>query len=182
MTPSFFAFGLFFRLFLTIDTPRTAPARWPDPCAGKILGSRRRIRTETAIAEVVPAENTAKDARGNAYAIRPVDLGARPQDIVSVPQHGRSGTRWSGAKIGERRDLLLSKRGGESVFSLFVGVDEAPETFGSRGSEHVFYTPSRKGLGETHRGELEKDRQGFDRALEGGGPPVAGRILRAQYL
>jgi phytoene dehydrogenase-like protein len=45
-------------------------------------------------------------------------------------------------------------RGGDSVFSLFLEVDEPLESFKSIANGHFFYTPSKKGLGEIHRSEL----------------------------
>jgi phytoene dehydrogenase-like protein len=50
---------------------------------------------------------------------------------------------------------MLKNRGGDSVFSLFLEVDEPLESFRKIALGHFFYTPSRIGLGETHRGELD---------------------------
>ncbi len=49
---------------------------------------------------------------------------------------------------------MLKNRGGDSVFSMFLEVDEPLESFRKIANGHFFYTPSRIGLGETHRGEL----------------------------
>jgi phytoene dehydrogenase-like protein len=40
------------------------------------------------------------------------------------------------------------------VFSLFLGVDAPPQAFADITNGHLFYTPSRQGLGETHLSEL----------------------------
>ena len=49
---------------------------------------------------------------------------------------------------------ILSSRGAESVYTLFLGVDVPPEYFGTICEGHFFYTPSRQGLGNVHRSEL----------------------------
>ena len=49
---------------------------------------------------------------------------------------------------------MLQRRGGDSVYSLFLEVDEPLATFKSIASGHFFYSPSRKGLGKLHTQEL----------------------------
>ncbi|MDA3823664.1 MAG: hypothetical protein PF450_13780 [Bacteroidales bacterium] len=49
---------------------------------------------------------------------------------------------------------MLERRGGDSVFTLYLEIDEPLETFKSIANGHFFYTPSKIGLGETHREEL----------------------------
>jgi len=160
MTPSFFALG-YFHVYLDYRYPRNGTGALPESLRRKIIEHGGTIRTETEITEVLPAENTARDARGNVYRYDRLIWCA---DLKTLYRrvHTDGLDPQVRVKIGERKDLLLAKRGGESVFSLFIGVEEAPEAFGSRGSEHVFYTPSRKGLGETHRGELRRIVEDFD--------------------
>lgn len=56
--------------------------------------------------------------------------------------------------FGEAKAKMLANKGGESVFTLFLQLDEPLESFGKIANGHFFYTPSRKGLGNTHRKEL----------------------------
>jgi phytoene dehydrogenase-like protein len=65
-------------------------------------------------------------------------------------------------KIQSETQRMLSSQGAESVFILFIAVDRPPSFFQAHGGEHMFYTPSRKGLGETHRAERESLIEGFD--------------------
>lgn len=44
----------------------------------------------------------------------------------------------------------MERRGGDSVYTLYLEVDEPPESFKQISNGHFFYTPSRQGLGETH--------------------------------
>jgi len=60
------------------------------------------------------------------------------------------------AKVESVKSKMLHHKGGESVFSLFLQVDEPLESFGRIANGHFFYTPNRQGLGETHRGELQE--------------------------
>ncbi|MFX1439371.1 MAG: NAD(P)/FAD-dependent oxidoreductase, partial [Promethearchaeota archaeon] len=65
-------------------------------------------------------------------------------------------------RILEQKELLLSKRGCDSVYSLFVGIDMPPEEFSSISNGHFFYTPSKKGLGEVHWSELDSLIENFE--------------------
>ena len=58
-------------------------------------------------------------------------------------------------KIKETATKMMANRGGDSVFTLFVEVDEALESFAKIAHGHFFYTPSAAGLGETHRKDLD---------------------------
>jgi len=49
---------------------------------------------------------------------------------------------------------MLESRGGDSIFSLYLEVDEPLDSFRKIAHGHFFYTPSKLGLGETHRKEL----------------------------
>jgi phytoene dehydrogenase-like protein len=49
---------------------------------------------------------------------------------------------------------ILKSRGGDSVFTTFLEVDEPLESFGKISHGHFFYTPSRQGLGEARWKEL----------------------------
>jgi phytoene dehydrogenase-like protein len=50
----------------------------------------------------------------------------------------------------------MEKRGGDSVYTLFVEVDEPPESFQKIAHGHFFYSPSKQGLGETHWSGLSR--------------------------
>jgi phytoene dehydrogenase-like protein len=63
----------------------------------------------------------------------------------------------------ETKKKMLKNRGGDSVFSLFLGVDEPPESFRNIAHGHFFYTPAKTGLGETHRGELDYLLSNFEK-------------------
>ncbi len=47
--------------------------------------------------------------------------------------------------IEEQKNLLIGKRGGDSIYSLFLAVDLDKEYFRTRSSGHMFYTPNKYG-------------------------------------
>ncbi|MCK7499687.1 MAG: hypothetical protein MZW92_61760 [Comamonadaceae bacterium] len=54
--------------------------------------------------------------------------------------------------FNDSKNTMLKSRGGDSVFSLFLGVDEPLEEFQGNREWTFFYTPSKIGLGDTRWG------------------------------
>lgn len=57
-------------------------------------------------------------------------------------------------KVKEEKRRILSSKGAESVFTLFLAVNTPPTFFQNISHGHFFYTPSKEGLGSTHREDL----------------------------
>ncbi|ROL61868.1 NAD(P)/FAD-dependent oxidoreductase, partial [Bacteroidetes/Chlorobi group bacterium ChocPot_Mid] len=69
-------------------------------------------------------------------------------------------------KFEEKKSFMLKNRGNDSVFSLFLEVDEPLDSFKKIAHGHFFYTPSKIGLGETHREELSELLNNFEKATK----------------
>jgi hypothetical protein len=48
-------------------------------------------------------------------------------------------------RVEKQKNLLIGKRGGDSIYSLFLAVDLDKEYFRTRSSGHMFYTPNKSG-------------------------------------
>jgi hypothetical protein len=60
------------------------------------------------------------------------------------------------------KENVLKNRGGDSVFALYLGVDEPLESFGKVANGHFFYTPSKEGLGDTLWKDLDNLLNNFE--------------------
>ncbi|NBK21160.1 MAG: NAD(P)/FAD-dependent oxidoreductase [Spirochaetia bacterium] len=153
-TPTFFALGYFY-VYLDYLYPKGGTGKFPEKLAEKILENSGKILVNTEIKTVYPAQNLVQDSNGQGYTYdkllwcadlkalyRNLDTTGLESDVV--------------ASITAQSEKILASRGGDSVFSLFLGVNKPPQAFADIGSGHLFYTPSRKGLGETHLSELTK--------------------------
>jgi phytoene dehydrogenase-like protein len=65
-------------------------------------------------------------------------------------------------RIEVEKSQILRGKGAESVFILFLAVDRPPSYFQDRGGPHWFFSPSRAGLGEIHRGKRDELLKNFD--------------------
>ncbi|MEF3693744.1 MAG: NAD(P)/FAD-dependent oxidoreductase [Candidatus Cloacimonadota bacterium] len=153
-TPTFFALS-YFSLYLDYFYPKGGVGKLSEALSSKILTLGAEIKTETMVTGVSPANKTVTDDRGTSYSYQNLVWAAdlkmlyRIADLQDLPVELAS--RFEAVKV-----KMLKHKGGESVFSLFLQVDEALESFGSIANGHFFYTPTRQGLGQTHRGELQE--------------------------
>lgn len=152
-TPSFFALS-YFSLYLDYFYPRGGVGKLADALQDKVLEFGGEIRTDTKVTGVVPGEHLVLDERKTGYSYKTLIWAAdlktlyRIVDTDALPPAVQT-------RIGETRVKMLANRGGDSVFTLFLEVDQPLESFGKIAHGHFFYTPKRQGLGETHRRELD---------------------------
>jgi len=151
-TPAFFALS-YFSLYLDYFYPKGGVGKLSEALKEKLLEFGGEIKSETTIVEVLAGACLVRDQNNLSYKY---DQLIWASDLKTL------------YKITETKDLLpaiqekfestkltmLENRGGDSVFSLYLEVDEPLESFRRIAHGHFFYTPSKVGLGETHREEL----------------------------
>ncbi|TFF99536.1 MAG: NAD(P)/FAD-dependent oxidoreductase [Promethearchaeota archaeon] len=146
-TPTFFALG-YFHTYLDYFYPKGGTGRIPDALEQKIIEWGGLILYDTEINEIIPSENKLTDINGNSFSYKNLiwcaDLKTLYRSLIL-----RNLKEKVYQKISIQKDKYLSNRGGDSVFSLYLGIDEPLEKFQSISNGHFFYTPSRKGLGES---------------------------------
>lgn len=151
-TPAFFAMS-YFSLYLDYMYPVGGTGRLPEALERRFVELGGEVATCTEIHEVCPARSIAYDAEGKEYQYGALLWAADLKTLYRVTDT-RGLSLDVAAGIEERKTTVLERRGGDSVFVLFLSVDEPPESFARIAHGHFFYTPSRAGLGELHRGEL----------------------------
>ena len=152
-TPTFFALS-YFSLYLDYFYPAGGVGNLAVALEKKILGWGGEIKRETQINAVNPGEQTVTSQDGTVYKydslIWAADLKAfyRITDTAGLDPKISTG-------FGEAKEKILQRRGGDSVFTLFMEVDEQLESFRKKANGHFFYTPLKEGLGQIHREELD---------------------------
>ena len=151
-TPTFFALS-YFSLYLDYFYPKGGVGRLSEALKDKISELGGEIKTGTLITGVFPEKKAVIDHKNISYSYRNLIWAAdlktlyRIAEVQNLPAEIK--TKFEGVK-----SKMLANKGGESVFTLFLQLDEPLESFGKIANGHFFYTPSRKGLGETHRSDL----------------------------
>jgi phytoene dehydrogenase-like protein len=160
-TPTFFALS-YFSLYLDYFYPKGGVGKLPEALKNKVLEYGGEIKTETKITEVMADKCLLKDQNNITYIYNNLIWASDLKTLYKITGTGGLSPKIKTA-FEESKSKMLKYRGGDSVFSLFLGVDEPLENFGKIANGHFFYTPSKIGLGETHRGELDYLLNNFEK-------------------
>ena len=153
-TPTFFALS-YFSLYLDYFYPKGGVGRLAESVEKKFLEYGGEIKRETSIQTVLASEKKVIDQENADYAYENLVWAADLKTFYSITEtSGLAGKIRSRFENTKRR--MMARRGGDSVYTLYLMVDEPPESFRKISNGHFFYTPSRQGLGETHWSELNK--------------------------
>ncbi|MDZ4182093.1 MAG: NAD(P)/FAD-dependent oxidoreductase [Candidatus Cloacimonadaceae bacterium] len=152
-TPTFFALS-YFSLYLDYFYPKGGVGKISEALVNKIIELGGEIQTGTLVTGISPAKHSITDDKGVRYTYQNLLWAA---DLKTLYHIADVQDLSPGIKAGfeATKSRLLKHKGGESVFTLFLEVNEALESFGAIAHGHFFYTPSRQGLGETHRKDLQ---------------------------
>jgi phytoene dehydrogenase-like protein len=160
-TPTYFALGYFY-VYLDYFYPKGGTGALDRLLKEKIQSCGGDIQLNTHIVEVIPSESKIIDSEGCHYSYDHLIWAADLKTLYRYlnpagldPQTTR--------KIEAETHRILSSKGAESVFILFIAVNRPPSYFQENGGEHVFYTPSKQGLGETNRQERLSLIDDFDK-------------------
>lgn len=151
-TPAFFAMSYFY-LYTDYFYPIGGTGMLPAMVEEKLLEFGGRVKHNIRIEKLNPAARILEDQEGNAYQYDALIWAADVKKLYSIVDT-QGLAQDSAQKIQREKELLLSKKGAESVFTLFMAVDLPPQEFKKISHGHFFYTPLPQGLGETHRSEL----------------------------
>ena len=159
-TPTFFAMS-YFSLYLDYFYPVGGVGKLSEVLESKIVELGGEINRGTTVTGVSPADKTITDDKQLRYSYKNLIWAADLKTLYNITDTERL-TDDVRVKFEDVRKKIVSNRGGESVFTLFLEVDEPPESFGKVSTGHFFYTPSRLGLGETHRQDLAALIENFE--------------------
>jgi len=159
-TPAHFALGYFY-VYLDYFYPKNGTGVLPRLLEKKILDWGGEIFLNKHIVEVIPSESAVVDSEGKKYSYDHLIWAA---DLKTFHRNlNTSGLRPETTdKIHSESQRFFSSKGAESSFILFLGVDRPPSYFKAKGGEHMFYTPSREGLGRTNQDDLQNLIESFE--------------------
>lgn len=152
-TPAFFAMS-YFSLYTDYFYPEGGVGRVPEKLTETLLRLGASVLTHTDIRRVDPHRSCVTDQHGTDYSYRTLIWAADLKQLYRIVDTDGLPTKSLQAIHKERARILLAK-GAESVFSVFMAIDQPSDMFKAISGPHFFYTPSRSGLGDLQRGELE---------------------------
>jgi phytoene dehydrogenase-like protein len=159
-TPTYFALGYFY-VYLDYFYPKGGTGAMVDVLKEKILDWGGEIQLNTQITEINPFASTVIDSSGKSFDYDHLIWAADLKALYRNLNLNNLDTKLSSQIESETR-RMISAKGAESVFILFLAIDRPPSYFHEHGGEHMFFTPSKQGLGETNRADRQNLLQDFD--------------------
>lgn len=152
-TPVFFALS-YFALYNDYLYPKGGVGAFIQKMVEAIEICGGEIRYHTEITGVDAQRKMLKEGNGNEYPYQQMIWTGDLKTLYAI-------TSDEGLKkpdqinFRKKKQDILSQKGAESVFSVFLALDLPSAYFQEKASGHLFYTPERKGLGTIHTGELQ---------------------------
>ncbi len=160
-TPAFFAMS-YFSLYTDYFYPKGGVGKIPEKLEEKLVSMGGEVLKNTHIAHVHLKEKIITDAAGNKYSYDKLIWTADLKHLYRIIE--KEGLpRKVLSETEKEQERFLSKKGAESVFTVFMGIDQPPEIFKAISHGHFFYTPSKEGLGSLHREDLKKMLRNWER-------------------
>jgi len=159
-TPTYFALGYFY-VYLDYFYPKGGTGVFKDLLTEKFIQGGGQINLNKQVTRIVPGESKVVDAEGTDYhydhLIWTADLKAFYCNLDPTGLETQTISKYEFEK-----QKILSSKGAESVFIMNLGVDRPSSYFKDHGGEHLFFTPSKQGLGETNRTQRVNLIENFD--------------------
>lgn len=161
-TPAFFALS-YFSVFLDYLYPEGGTGTLMNLLAEYAQTKGASIHRGTPIVKVKPGSRTVVGGDGAEYGYGALIWAADSNGLYAAVDSSGMSDRKARRAIELRRQELQRSGSGDSVFSVFLSVDESPEYFRSRSEGHFFYTPDPRGLGDLHTRGLQELLARYDR-------------------
>jgi len=139
-TPAFFALS-YFALFNDYMYPYGGMGNFVGKLVEKFKELGGEVQNNTTVTTINPENNSIQTQTGEVYAYENLIWAA---DLKYFYKNLK--TTAEDKKVTRLKNKILSSKGAESVFSVFMAIDEPPEFFAKISGGHIFYTPFKRGL------------------------------------
>lgn len=163
-TPTYFALG-YFHVYMDYFYPKKGTGSLPKLLQNLIVKQDTKIEFNKEIVKIIPAKKEVIDSKGITYVydhlIWAADLKTLYNNIDLTDLNEKVVK-----KINVQRHNVLTSKAAESSFGMFIGVNRPSSYFRNLCGEHMFYTPSKVGLGDTNRKEKQDLLNNFELKTE----------------
>jgi phytoene dehydrogenase-like protein len=155
--PTFFAMS-YFSLYLDYIYPFGGTGVLAEKLRSYFESHGGSVVLGTEITGIDPSKRTVSDMQGTSYSYGKLLWAANTKKMYDVVDIEGISDRKAKRLTLHHKTLIADKIGGDSVYTLYLGVDLDPEYFKGISHGHFFYTPLNTGLSEA-------DKTGVNRLL-----------------
>lgn len=144
-TPAYFALS-YFSLYLDYYYPLGGTGTFPQTLGRHILASGGVIKTNCTIVKIDEKKNAVWAENGHKICYKKLVWAADSKALYQLIDEKNGDTLKKKKRIAEKKSLVLSKKAGESVLTLYLMLSIDVKTIREKITEHLFYTPNTLGL------------------------------------
>lgn len=160
-TPAFFALS-YFSLYLDYFYPEGGIGKLAAVLMDKIKEFNGELLPGTVIREVYADRQYVVDDKNRRFEYKNLIWAADLKTFYNITSPGDLNVSIK-QNFESTREKIAAGKGCESVFSLYIQADLPLSYFGKIAHGHFFYTPSRAGLGNIHRSEMDALLSNWDK-------------------
>lgn len=153
-TPTSFALS-YFSLYLDYYYPKGGTATLIDKMTEYIVAHGGVIKTSVKIERIQPELFYVMDSEGNRTEYRDLIWTGDMKQLYNLIPLEELFDQNLVQNIWDKQSELKELRGGDSVFTVYLTVDEQKEYFANICTGHLFYTPDRRGLSFVDSDDIE---------------------------
>jgi phytoene dehydrogenase-like protein len=153
-TPTSFALS-YFSLYLDYHYPKGGTATLIEKMEQYILNHGGIIKTNTSIVNLHPEEKYVIDNQQNKISYDNLVWAGDLKYLYNNINIEKLKDKKLVNSITEKRALLKDLKGGDSVFTVYLSVNENKEYFDKICTGHFFYTPDKNGLSCVPKSDME---------------------------
>ncbi len=159
-TPTFFALGYFY-VYQEYLYPKGGTGELTKKLSEKVLENGANIKKNTLIKYIDSYNKILVDNKDNKYNYSKLIWAADLKTLYSITDFDQLDEKTK-LKCLKQKEIFDSNRGGDSVFTLYLGIDKPLSYFKNISNGHFLYTPQSKGLADTNTKELDRILNNFD--------------------
>ena len=154
-TPTSFALS-YFSLYLDYHYPKGGTATVIDRVTEFITEKGGVINTSVSVTNLNPEEKFVIDSNGNRIEYSNLIWACDLKQLYSAIPVEELKNKELIHRIEQKRAELKPLKGGDSVFTVYLTVDEHKEYFESICTGHFFYTPDKRGLSTVSTKDIDE--------------------------
>ena len=165
-TPAFFALS-YLNLYLDYYYPKGGTGQFVKKLVDLIVEHQGEIRNNTKIVEIDTEKKSVTDNQGGVYSYRRLIWAADSRTLYRLSNPEKLNDSKAREATLAMKQLVADKKGNDSIYTMFLGVDLDKDYFANKTTPHLFYTPSRAGHSGAGPLPLGQEREAIEKWLEG---------------
>ncbi len=153
-TPASFALS-YFSLYLDYHYPKGGTATLIEKLEQYIKDNGGIVKTNSTIVKLNPERKELFDSEGNCLIYKNLVWAGDLKQLYNIIALDELTNQKIIQTVVKKRTQLKPLNGGDSVFTVYLSVNESKEYFEKKCSGHFFYTPEKSGLSTVDKTEIE---------------------------